>query len=300
MPSIALTLNPQLSRNWAAIWRYIKPGPRHLLMYVFGRFGVVRSIVVRAARRAPAALPADPATSLLDDVSLDRVARNLVDDGIAPGLQLRPQVRQEIHNYASKAICFGADESKFPFVVTDRQLAQQRYGRQLTVGHLKNPIADCPTIAALAIDPTILSIARKYLGVEPVLLGARVWWSFASEIDCKQQMSLGQGFHYDLDGYRALAFFFYLTDVKEVNGPHVCVRGSHKQKPLKSLLSLAKGREDAEINSWYEPSRQITVCGKAGSGFAEDIFCYHKGTHPTAGERLILQLRYGLRKYGHD
>jgi hypothetical protein len=267
-------------------------------MYVFGRFRIVRSLVVRASRLTRASSPAVPAASLLEDLSLDRVGRNLLEDGIAPGLQLRPDVYQGIYHYASNSTCFGTEQQEFPFLLEERKAAEQRYRRKLTVGHLESPLTKCPLVASLASDPALLSIARKYLGVEPVLLGARMWWSFACEIDSTHQMSLGQGFHYDLDGYRALAFFFYLTDVEAANGAHICVRGSHIQKPLKSLLSLAKGRSDGEIASWYGTDRQLTVCGKAGSGFAEDIFCYHKGTHPATGERLILQLRYGLRKYG--
>jgi hypothetical protein len=125
-----------------------------------------------------------------------------------------------------------------------------------------------------------------------------MWWSFAASADPKQQMDVGQGFHYDLDGYRALAFFFYLTDVGSSNGAHLYIRGSHVQKSLRHLVSLYRGREDAEIEKYYEPERQVIVCGPAGFGFAEDIFGFHKGLHPNSGDRLILQVRYGIRDYG--
>jgi len=39
------------------------------------------------------------------------------------------------------------------------------------------------------------------------------------------------------------------------------------------------------------------VRGSAGVGFAEDIFCFYKGLHPERGDRLMLQLRYGIRSY---
>jgi hypothetical protein len=35
-----------------------------------------------------------------------------------------------------------------------------------------------------------------------------MWWSFAGPADAVQQLQAGQGFHYDIDGYRALAFSF--------------------------------------------------------------------------------------------
>src|SRR3569833_2712408 len=127
-----------------------------------------------------------------------------------------------------------------------------------------------------------------------------MWWSFATEAAESQQMSMGQGWHYDLDGYRAIAFFFYLTDVDESSGPHILVPGSHLNKPWRGLLSLYKGRSDAEIESWYGKQRHVTICGRAGSGFAEDIFCFHKGLQPTRGERLIVQVRFGVRSYGQS
>jgi hypothetical protein len=61
---------------------------------------------------------------------------------------------------------------------------------------------------------------------------------------------------------------------------------------------MYKGRSDAEIESSYGLERQIVSCGRAGSGFAEDIFGFHKGLHPESGDRLIVQVRYGLRDYG--
>ena len=41
-----------------------------------------------------------------------------------------------------------------------------------------------------------------------------------------------------------------------------------------------------------------SLADPAGSGFAEDIFGFHKGLHPESGHRLIVQVRYGLRDYG--
>jgi hypothetical protein len=89
--------------------------------------------------------------------------------------------------------------------------------------------------------------------------------------------------------------FFLLTDVGLSNGPHIYVLGSHVKKPLKHLVSIYKGRSDAEIETCYGLERQDTLCGPARFGFAEDVFDFHKGLHPERGDRLIFQLRYGLR-----
>jgi Phytanoyl-CoA dioxygenase (PhyH) len=213
---------------------------------------------------------------------------------------LRADVLEELQRFSCTETCYAEEDFQIPFSFSEKAAAEQRYGRKLKVGRFDDVLQTNRAIQNLAADPTLLAIARDYLGAEPALLGSRMWWSFASEADAVQQRTLGQGFHYDLDGYRALAFFFYLTDVTLANGPHILVSGSHKQKPLKALVSLHKSRSDAEITAWYGEQRQMVLCGSAGEGFAEDIFCFHKGLHPKSGDRLILQLRFGLRNYDGD
>jgi hypothetical protein len=298
MQSVALSLNSKLSRNRAAAWRYLRGGPGHFLMYVFGRFRVIRSLVVFAykTRAAKAALLA-ARTPAVEPLDASQAARAIVKDGYATGLRLKPSILDELQTLSTTVNCFGEEDFKLPFYVEERAAAEQRYGRKLKVGRFDDLLQTSPAVQSIASDPTIRAIARGYLGCEPALLGARMWWSFASEADAAQQRSLGQGFHYDIDGYRALAFFFYLTDVTPLNGAHICVRGSHSEKPLKALVSLHKSRSDAEIAEWYGLERQMVLCGSAGDGFAEDIFCFHKGLHPEGGDRLILQVRFGLRNY---
>jgi hypothetical protein len=296
MQSLALSFNDKLSRNGNAVWRYVRGGPGHFLMYVFGRFRVIRSTVVWAYKRKSTTAAA-PGAALVNDLDSSQAVHALAKDGYAPGLRLRPDVLEELRRFSSTVTCCGEENFRLPFYLEDKAAAEQRYGRKLKVGRFDDVLQTCPAVRGLASDPILLAIARGYLGTEPALLGARMWWSFASEADAAQQRSLGQGFHYDIDGYRALAFFFYLTDVTPASGPHICVRGSHTEKPLKALVSLHKSRSDSEIAAWYGTERQTVVCGAAGEGFAEDIFCFHKGLHPESGDRLILQLRFGLRNY---
>jgi hypothetical protein len=295
--SVALSFSSRLSRSRTAAWRYLRGGPGHFFMYVFGRFEVVRSTVVWAHKRRPSKTAVAGGVSLLDDVDTGRAVCAISNDGYFSGLRLRADVLDELRRFSSTTTCFGEEDFQFPFDLEDKTAAEQRYGRKLKVGRFDDVLQTCLHVQGLASDPTLLAIARGYLGTEPVLLGARMWWSFASEADAAQQRSLGQGFHYDIDGYRALAFFFYLTDVTPASGPHVCISGSHKEKPLKALLSLHKSRTDAEIAAWYGTERQMVLCGTAGDGIAEDIFCFHKGLHPESGDRLMLQLRYGLCNY---
>jgi hypothetical protein len=290
-----LTLTAQ---SYSRSHRYLRHGAGHLLMYAFGRFGVVRSFMVWVySLRSTKALPATQPT-LVQDVDVEEAARSIREDGFFPGLRLRQEIAEQLLTFSSMATCFADGDPGLPFHYDDKDIVERQSGKIFKLGKFNHAFSASPVLQALASDPQLLAIARNYLRTEPVLVCARMWWSFAGPTDAKQQMKDGQGFHYDIDGYRALAFFFYLTDVGLSNGPHIYVRGSHTKKLLRHIASIYKGRGDDEIERAYGRERQIVCCGPAGSGFAEAIFGFHKGLHPESGDRLVVQLRYGLRDYG--
>jgi hypothetical protein len=278
--------------------RYWVHGPRHLLRYILGRFGPVRSYMVwRYSQRT--SIPALASTSsIVTTADVDEVVRNICQDGYCPALNLRREVIEQLLTFSSLATCYGDGKEDFPFHYSDRHEAQRLAGQQFRLGRYNGALNASHAFRALASDAQLLAIARKYLRTEPVLIGARMWWSLAGPADYRQKADAGQSFHYDIDGYRGLAFFFYLTDVGQAAGPHVYVRGTHIKKSWRHLFTLYKGRTDAEIDESYGPENQVLLCGPAGSGFAEDIFGFHKGLGPESVDRLIVQLRFGLRDYG--
>jgi hypothetical protein len=267
-------------------------------MYAFGRFRVVRSFMVWAYSLRKTKQLADVRPTLVQDVDIDAAASAIYKDGFFPGLHLRKDVVEQLLTFSSMATCYADGNPDIPFRYDEKEAVEQQSGRSLKLGKYLHAFSASPVLQSLASDPQLRAIARKYLRTEPVLVSARMWWSFCGPTDAQQQMRDGQGFHYDIDGYRALAFFFYLTDVGPTNGPHVYVRGSHTRKLLRHIVSIYKGRSDAEIESVYGLEPQVVCCGPAGSGFAEDIFGFHKGQHPQTSDRLIVQLRFGLRDYG--
>ena len=103
-------------------------------------------------------------------------------------------------------------------------------------------------------------------------------------------------FHYDLDDYRALKFFFYLTDVDSLSGSHLCIAGSHKKRKLWHCISRCQS--DKNIFNYYDSESIISVSGPAGFGFAEDPFCFHRGSPPVNSHRLMIQLEFALNDYG--
>ena len=279
-------------------WRYLRHGPGHFLMYVFGRFRAVRLLMVWIySQRPPKALPAS-ATALVQDVDVDQAVSNIRRNGFFFGLYLREEVLQDLLAYSWTAICFGDGISAFPFRYAEKDVAQEQFGRTFRLGRYNQALLTSPVLQALASDATLIAIARQYLRAEPVLIGVRMWWSFAGPADTEQKMGAGQGFHYDIDGYAGLTFFFYLTAVSPSNGPHLYIRGTHARKSLRHIVTFHRGRSDAEVERCYGPERQVISCGPAGSGFAEDVFGFHKGLPPESGDRLIVQVRYGIHDYG--
>lgn len=267
-------------------------------MYTLGRFSPVRAIVVWLYSLRNTKPLSAARTTLIQDVDVDEAALAIRRDGFFPGLHLRQDVVEQLLSFSSVATCFGDGNPDLPFCYAEKETVERRSGRTFKLGKFLYASSASSVLQALANDPQLRAIARRYLRTEPVLVSTRMWWSFSGPTDAQEQMRAGQGFHYDIDGYRALAFFFYLTDVGPSNGPHIYVRGSHRNKRLRHLVSIYKSRNDAEIEKVYGLDRQIVCCGSAGSGFAEDIFGFHKGLHPENGNRLIVQIRYGLHDYG--
>ena len=159
--------------------RYWVHGPRHLLMYILGRFGPVRSCMVwRYSLRTT--VPAVASTSsIVTTADLNDVVQKIRKDGYCTGLNLRPEVIEQLLTFSSMATCYGEGNEEFPFHYRDRHEAQRRAGRRFRLGRYNHALTASHALGALANDEQLLAIARKYFRTEPVLVGARMWWSLA-------------------------------------------------------------------------------------------------------------------------
>lgn len=275
-------------------------GPEHLVMYVMGRFQAIRLFMVwlHGRRRPMDTQLSGSELDLVESVDVDYVVQCLKQDGFFAGLRLRDPVQEAIREFCEGTICYGDGNPGFGFRYSEKDEVEQRYGRRFTVARYFQVATTCPELAELGTDPVLVRMASQYLGGRPTLVATRIWWSSAGPTDTFQKIKNAQEFHYDIDGYRALCFFFYLTDVTPGSGAHICIRGSHRQKKLRHLLSLFKARNDKDIEETYAAEHHVVLSGSTGSGFAEDTFCFHKGLHPESADRLLLQFRFGLRDYG--
>lgn len=153
-------------------------------------------------------------------------------------------------------------------------------------------VADIPDAATLkaaseiAFDRRLLAMAGVYFGSVPYVDSIQAWWSLSGNTVAQE----AENFHRDNDGIRFLKFFLYLTDVDIEQGPHNFVRGSHVDPRL-----LERRRyTDEEVKSCFGNNCVFAITGKAGDAFLEDTFGIHKGQLPTAGRRLLLQVRYAI------
>jgi len=238
------------------------------------------------------------------DVDRRAFLRALREDGIAFGLKLPQGVVDEILNFSKDEVCYADRNPNFGFLLSQREKAQDKMQKQILVAQYFNLAASSPGLKKLMNDPLLCWVACAYLESVPTFVGANLWWTFPVKATDADRSLHAHLFHRDLDDFRFFKFFFYLTDVKPGEGAHVCVSASHLDPPqIKSGDQwIIRRYSDEEIENYYEKTRILEITGDAGTGFAENTLCIHKGRTPTTNPRLLLQLQYALFNYGvmHD
>ena len=298
--------------RWNSIFQALRSQPSYTLMRGAARFRSVRGVVSHSRRLLQGgdlrAHLADCETrmtqSLFAQVDRPDFVRRLREGGVAFGLKLPQALSSEIVRYAAEHPCFADRRAGCGFRFEDRPRAEAAMGKPILVAQYFNAAAQCPAIGRLLQDPALQWIAGKYLESVPTFVGANLWWTFpvqALEEDRDRHAHL---FHRDVDDFRFFKFFFYLTDVKPGDGAHVCVVASHRRPPVLRPGDRWNIRRysDAEVERCFAGDKIVEICGPAGTGFAENTLCVHKGLTPTREPRLLLQLQYALFDYGvmHD
>jgi hypothetical protein len=274
------------------------PYPRlWVLMRVMGRFTRLRDLGVRISKPPPRAEVERGAKTHFEGVAVDEAVVRLRRDGIAEGIDLPSDVVQRIRGFAERTP-FAINKAGGP----ETTLAEVQNGSRndsVTLGEYPQPHAS-EEIAELALDPVLLEIAERYLGVPPRHMGTRLWWSFPKEATREEQSGASQLYHFDLDDFRFVKFFFYLTDVDDSGGPHIAVLGTHARKRF-AHQAIIRRLDDREVAETYGEDRIRRITLPAGRGFAEDTFCIHKGETPSGTPRLLLQFEYGINPFrsGH-
>lgn len=152
--------------------------------------------------------------------------------------------------------------------------------------HSTQDILQAPYLLSIANRPDILAIVEGVLGCKPTLGYLATWWSYHTENGAQQ----AEHFHRDVDDWRFVKLFIYLTDVGPENGPHIYVSHSSPSPALRQIRRYT----DEEVVGAFGASRVMELTGRAGEGFLEDTFGIHKGQPVAEGTRLIFQAVYSM------
>lgn len=275
-------------------------GVRGVSAYVLTRFGVFRSAGRWWLRRRRRPVPPAHADSVFDGVDPETLVTELRTRSHVGGLQLPSGVTDAVRQFGESAECvsglgYGGRGRRIEYSHRDWREAERELGQPLPVGFIEDPATRCEAVARVAGDPLLATIAERYFGYPPNSFTSRLYWSFARD-DLRDETRADRGqnvfFHYDLHRFHwnYLYFHFYITPVDATAGPTVVVPGSHGGKPLRMLLRSANIPAE-DIRAHYGPDNAVTLLGPAGSGFVMDGYCIHRATAPTAGDRLVLQVR---------
>ncbi len=167
-----------------------------------------------------------------------------------------------------------------------KPLAPGRHPNGHIAHHYPEDIVRAPHLLAIANSPEVLSIVSRFLGCKPTVAYMAAWWSYATPIGAQQ----AEFFHRDVDDWRFVKLFVYLTDVDANSGPHVYVTESTQSPALAAIRRFS----DDEVTAHFKPEQIQSVTGHAGDAFLEDTFGIHKGQPVQRGQRLIFQVVYSL------
>lgn len=294
--------------NIASVLSSFKKNPGYTAMRGLARFPAMRNMVTSAR----SALNYRAYRPFLQDCekrmgqsafkAVDRRAfiQDLERDGLAFGLMLPDSTVKEIRDYADQTPVYADRNPHMGFLYSQREIAEDKIGKPILVAQYFNAAQDCGAIAKLVNDPFLEWVAAKYLGSVPTFVGSNLWWTSPVLASDEDKDKHAHFYHRDVDDYRFFKFFFYITEVTDGEGAHICVRSSVSNPP-----NIQKGDQwnirrysDAEIDGYYAAEDILEITGKAGTGFAEDTLCIHKGSTPKTEPRLLLQIQYALFDYG--
>lgn len=231
----------------------------------------------RLARLRPAHQPSDPACAVSG-------SRDLSGAGLHElGKVLSTEKASELVRYFEKK------KARDPYRTAEAEffpLSKERPPAAHIAHHSASDILNAPGLLSLANDPRILDIVGDFLGCKPTIGYIAAWWSYSTGLGPQQ----AENFHRDVDDWRFVKLFVYLTDVNAENGPHQYVEYSAQQKKLIKI-----GRfKDSEVTSTFGHDNVRTMTSEAGKGFLENTYGVHKGQPVQVGHRLLFQVVYSM------
>lgn len=225
-----------------------------------------------------------PSATLIDRDRSVRAAEDLKTSGLHRlGSLLSPEKCTELVSYfESKDVTDPYRPSVPPFL----PLSSRRPAEAHIAHHSANDIVEAPYLVELANDPRIIDAVSGFLGCKPTIGYMATWWSYATSTGPQQ----AENFHRDVDDWRFVKLFVYLTEVTSERGPHKYVLYS---SPTPRLTVIRRYQDD-EVQSAFGADNILTMTAQPGEGFLEDTYGLHKGQPVQSGRRLLFQVMYTL------
>ena len=258
----------------------IAQDPRWWSFYLQRRVGKpsTRAAIARQLTRLkPAHEPTDAAKATAGAVALN-------ESGLYPlGQLLSAQQAQELVDYFKQQKVRDPYRSSVPKFLP---LSDARPAEAHIAHHDAQDILNAPYLLKLGNDPRILDVVSRFLGCKPTIGYMATWWSYATALGPQQ----AENFHRDVDDWRFVKLFVYLTDVEMESGPHKYVLHSSNQAKLTQIRRF----DDQEVANAFGEENIKTMTSKAGEGFLEDTYGIYKGQPVRSGHRLLFQVVYTM------
>jgi hypothetical protein len=201
----------------------------------------------------------------------------------------------DIYNYATKTkvsyLDFEKDNIKFS---KEKVLFNEENPLSPRYQFNGDEIIKNDTIQKLIFDESLLAIANLYLKTKPIIDLAVMWWSIP--YSAKAENKAAQMYHFDMDRFKFLKFFFYINDVTTDNGPHCYIKNSHKKLPKEVLKD--RRLNDKEVEQFFSKEQILEITGKKGSIIAVDTRGLHKGKPLVKDKRLLFQIQFSNSLFG--
>ncbi len=199
------------------------------------------------------------------------------------GPLLGPARAAELRSY------FEAREVADPYRPTEGSYlpgSGRRHANSHVAFHTARDVVLAPYLLELVNRPDLIDLASRILGCRPTIGYLAAWWSYATPIGAQE----AENFHRDVDDWRFLKLFIYLSDVTADDGPHIYVQNSVSSPRLREIRRFS----NEEVVTSFGQENILTLVGPAGDAFIENTFGLHKGQPVMRGPRLIFQVVYSM------
>ena len=176
--------------------------------------------------------------------------------------------------------------------VSDYAESMRHAGVQRQTALISDGSAGC-VLASIARSPAFAELAAAYLELpaDEMIVEATIDTLVAVERPTKPGgYDDALEFHRDIDAYKFLKIFVYLTDCDEGDGHHEVYLRSHRHFP--PALFLIRRYHASEIERAIPQAMLKKVTGQAGFAFGENTLAFHRGTRPVRNHRVIFNLIY--------